>query len=228
MTTTRAAVPETWLSVQEASAMLGVSPATLRRWSAAGEVEAFTTPGGHRRFALTTLRALLPHPSNAPARLSALGESPDRMVRVLRRRARAATTHGGGWLESLDSAAREDLRAYGRAVTTALVEHLDASSREAALAALAAAEAAGAEHGRTAGRHGAPLAELVAVFLHFRASFLAEIAAASVRHGLDSTDAIGLVTRGGEAADRVLAAVVTAYEAVLRPAGVGPTGASGA
>lgn len=57
--TASARMQETWLSVQEASAMLGVSPATLRRWSAAGEVEAFTTPGGHRRFAVSTLSALL-------------------------------------------------------------------------------------------------------------------------------------------------------------------------
>lgn len=62
-TITRTPAPveaETWLSVHDASLMLGVSSATLRRWSAAGEVEAFTTPGGHRRYALSTLKALLP------------------------------------------------------------------------------------------------------------------------------------------------------------------------
>ena len=57
MRTATARVPtpdsEVWLSVHDASAMLGVSPATLRRWSVAGEIEAFTTPGGHRRFALS-------------------------------------------------------------------------------------------------------------------------------------------------------------------------------
>ena len=94
MSSARVADREVWLSVHEASAMLGVSPATLRRWSAAGEVEAFTTPGGHRRFALSTLQALLPHPSDAPVRLAPLGESPDRMVRVLRRHARASCDRG--------------------------------------------------------------------------------------------------------------------------------------
>ncbi|HHU38043.1 MAG TPA: helix-turn-helix domain-containing protein, partial [Propionibacterium sp.] len=83
---------ETWLSVQEASAMLGVSPATLRRWSAAGEVEAFTTPGGHRRFSLTTLKAVLQQGTTDVSRPSGLGESSERMVRVLRRHARAASS----------------------------------------------------------------------------------------------------------------------------------------
>ena len=49
------AAVEEWLTVQDACALIGVSPATLRRWSAAGDVEAFTTPGGHRRFARSTI-----------------------------------------------------------------------------------------------------------------------------------------------------------------------------
>jgi excisionase family DNA binding protein len=50
-----------WLSVHEASALVGVSPATLRRWSDAGEIVAFTTPGGHRRFARSAILAMLPN-----------------------------------------------------------------------------------------------------------------------------------------------------------------------
>lgn len=49
---------EVWLSVHDAAAMLGVSSATLRRWCAHGDIEAFTTPGGHRRYALSAIRAL--------------------------------------------------------------------------------------------------------------------------------------------------------------------------
>ena len=49
-----------WLSVHEASELLGVVPATLRRWSTAGRVSSFTTPGGHRRFSRTEILRLLP------------------------------------------------------------------------------------------------------------------------------------------------------------------------
>lgn len=76
MTTATARNQETWLSVQEASAMLGVSPATLRRWSANGEVEAFTTPGGHRRFSLSTLKALLQQGTGDVSRPGSLGSPP--------------------------------------------------------------------------------------------------------------------------------------------------------
>jgi glutamyl-tRNA reductase len=48
-----------WLTVHEACALTGVSAATLRRWSDAGDVSAYTTPGGHRRFRRTAILALV-------------------------------------------------------------------------------------------------------------------------------------------------------------------------
>ena len=44
-----------WVSLSEASRVLGVSPATLRRWSDAGRLRVYTTPGGHRRFSRDAL-----------------------------------------------------------------------------------------------------------------------------------------------------------------------------
>jgi excisionase family DNA binding protein len=39
-----------WLSLGRAAAYLGVSEPTLRKWTDAGQVTAFRTPGGHRRY----------------------------------------------------------------------------------------------------------------------------------------------------------------------------------
>ena len=215
MTALRTSAPagqEVWLSVQEASAMLGVSPATLRRWSAAGEVEAFTTPGGHRRFALSMLRALLPHAEDAPVRLAALGESPERMVRVMRRRARSAARESA-WVTALSAEDRAVLRDSSRVLTEQLVAHLDATSEGARREALRRAEDAVAQQALLALRRQGCLADLVDVFLRFRASFVRELADAAVRHGLSASEATTLLTRGGEAADRVLAALVASYGA---------------
>ncbi|WP_420869412.1 IS607 family transposase [Cupriavidus necator] len=46
------------VSMSEACALLGIHPATLRRWEAAGKVVADRTPGGHRRYDLQSLMAL--------------------------------------------------------------------------------------------------------------------------------------------------------------------------
>src|SRR3982751_4212343 len=40
-----------WLTLQDASEMLGVATSTLRRWGDAGRVPMKRTLGGHRRFA---------------------------------------------------------------------------------------------------------------------------------------------------------------------------------
>jgi glutamyl-tRNA reductase len=57
---------EEWLTVREACELIGVSPATLRRWSDNGEITTFTTPGGHRRIARSAILDLLPASMNAP------------------------------------------------------------------------------------------------------------------------------------------------------------------
>ncbi|HEY7893119.1 MAG TPA: helix-turn-helix domain-containing protein [Solirubrobacteraceae bacterium] len=62
MSTVHMPAYEEWLTLQEACALIGVSPATLRRWSANGDVRTFTTPGGHRRFARSAILDLLPVP----------------------------------------------------------------------------------------------------------------------------------------------------------------------
>ena len=50
--------PEKWLTTSEAAELLGVHPATIRRWADDGDLPLMTTPGGHRRFALSDLNAL--------------------------------------------------------------------------------------------------------------------------------------------------------------------------
>jgi glutamyl-tRNA reductase len=65
--TTRTLAREKWLTLGEACALVGVSPATLRRWSDNGDIRAFTTPGGHRRFARSAILELLPEPDGAPS-----------------------------------------------------------------------------------------------------------------------------------------------------------------
>ena len=47
------------LTASQAARHLGVSISTLRRWSDAGHVQAYRTPGGQRRFSVEELDAFL-------------------------------------------------------------------------------------------------------------------------------------------------------------------------
>jgi excisionase family DNA binding protein len=52
------AIPEI-LSPGEVARIFGVHPKTVTRWAVAGSVPSFRTPGGHRRFKASDVRAAL-------------------------------------------------------------------------------------------------------------------------------------------------------------------------
>lgn len=56
---TRSSHRNGWLRVNEAARDLGVSLNTLRRWSDSGKLTCYRSPGGHRRFRLEDVQALL-------------------------------------------------------------------------------------------------------------------------------------------------------------------------
>ncbi len=51
--------PSRFLNVSEAAAHLGVSAASLRKWSDQGLVPVYRTPGGQRRYSLDDLERFL-------------------------------------------------------------------------------------------------------------------------------------------------------------------------
>lgn len=48
-----------FLTPKEVAALFRVDPKTVTRWAAAGRIGAIRTPGGHRRFRESEIRALL-------------------------------------------------------------------------------------------------------------------------------------------------------------------------
>jgi excisionase family DNA binding protein len=217
MTVTRTApteLVEQWLTVHEACALIGVSPATLRRWSAAGDVEAFTTPGGHRRFARSTILGLLPSARRQRPTLEHLGETPEHMTRVYRRHLTQAC-HGLSWLAGLSEDELEPLRDHGRQIMGALLVFIDATTADERQAAMLKAEDAVTEYGRIAARGSGGIRETVEAFLRFRMLFLGELAQVARRRGLDTVEATTLLVTATQAIDQLLVALMSGHETEL-------------
>ena len=51
--------PDRLLTPGEVAALFRVDPKTVTRWAAAGRIGSIRTPGGHRRFRESEVRALL-------------------------------------------------------------------------------------------------------------------------------------------------------------------------
>ncbi|MEP7194346.1 MAG: helix-turn-helix domain-containing protein [Actinomycetota bacterium] len=213
-------VVEEWLTVHEACALIGVSPATLRRWSAAGDVQAFTTPGGHRRFARSTILGLLPTARRQRPTLERLGETPEHMTRVYRRHL-AEAVHGVGWLVGLSDDELQPLRDHGRRIAGALLVFIDAETMDERRSAMLVAVGAATEYGRLAARGSGQIRETVEAFLRFRMLFLGELAQVARRRGLDTIEATNLLVTATQAIDQLLVGLMSGHETELAKQPVG-------
>lgn len=201
---------EVWLGVNDASAMLGVSPATLRRWSVAGKIVTFTTPGGHRRYARSTLEHLLPDAGNVEPSIATLGGSVDRVVEILRDSISTACPDVG-WLDGADEQTRVVLALGGRTLVDGVVGYVDGASRREREAALAPALQAAALHGRLSRRRGGNLGETVAAFQRCCSLLLDVLGELACRHGLATPATTRMLARANDAADRLVVALVLAH-----------------
>ncbi|HZU15064.1 MAG TPA: helix-turn-helix domain-containing protein [Candidatus Dormibacteraeota bacterium] len=196
----------------EASRLLGISQGTLRRWADRGQVASFTTPGGHRRFPRAAILALLPSGRARRPQLTELGASSERMTVALRRQLRAPTRGPGSFLADLPESQRQLFRERGRRMVECLLAHLDADAPGPAMANLHEAAGQAAEYGAECARLGASLSEAVETFLRFRSPFIAELAGAARRRGLDTREATGLLVDAEGAFDKLLLAFIEGWQ----------------
>ncbi len=208
---------EVWLGVHDASTMLGVSSATLRRWSAAGKIEAFTTPGGHRRYARSMIQQLLHRSAGGEASVSELGESPVRMAGIVQGHVATACS-GISWLGAADEETRRLLALSGFVMVDGLLGYIDAASPRDEDAAIRPAEEAAALHGRIAARHRGDLCETVAAFHRFRDLLIDDISELACQRGLGTSETTRILARANSGVDRLVVALVAAHGAAAEAA----------
>ena len=197
-----------WLTLGQASQTLGVTPNTLRRWADRGQISSFTTPGGHRRFLVSAVQAMVPA---GRARRPALGASTDRMARAYRRARPLEQAHGHeGWLAAISESERQDFRRRGMQLVSDLLAGLDADLGQAS-SLLAAAEKHASDYGAVAARLGASLSDAVEGFLRFRKPFVDELAVIARRRHLDTREATALLVEAESTLDRLLVALMVGH-----------------
>jgi len=190
-----------------------VDPDTLRRWADEGRVEAFATPGGHRRFARRSLERLAATRRGHQPGLATLGATPDRVSRAYRRRYAAPRSPEHGVPGAVPAADRQAFRDDGRRLVTALLRHLDSPDDKGRAAAEAEAGAIVDDLAERLARSGTSLTEAVALFVTARRPFLAELGATGRRRALAPVRLAGLYDDASAILDRLLVRLVTAYQA---------------
>jgi excisionase family DNA binding protein len=208
-----------WLSLGPASRLVGVDPDTLRRWADEGRVQAYVTPGGHRRFDRRAIEALVVarRPGGRPARpLTSLGASPERLTRAYQRRYR--TDAGAVPVAPTSLAEREQYRDDGRRLVAALVAHLDADPDDAAGRDRAEADAAAIVDDLAVrlAASGTSLTDAVGLFVAARRPFLTELTGLGHRRALDASRLAGLYEQASGVLDRLLMRFIATYQTEVR------------
>lgn len=207
-----------WLSLGPASRLLGIDPDTLRRWADEGRVEAWTTPGGHRRFDRRALERLATDRRRGIGRpLASMGASPERMNRVYRRHYAADAAAAPSSKSPRDDLEREAYRQDGRRLIAALIEFLDSDAADLATRDRlegVAREIVDDQATRLAAA-GASLTEAVSRFVAARGPFLAELSGLGRSRSLDPTRLAALYGDASAILDRLLLGFITTHQ---RPA----------
>jgi excisionase family DNA binding protein len=215
-----AASPQ-WLSLGPASRLVGVDPDTLRRWADEGRIEAYVTPGGHRRFDRTSIEALVTTRRSGSRPLASMGASPERLNRAYRRSYTA--DHAAHQVSSDDKDARERYRRDGRLLVEALIEYLDAGppdSADSAERARAEIEAAALvdDLARRLAASGISLTEAVAMFVAARRPFLDALTGLGRRRALDASRLAVLYDDASGLLDRLLLRLIGTFQETARAA----------
>ena len=202
------------LSLGPAARLLGVDPDTLRRWSDEGRIEAFTTPGGHRRFDRRELDRLLSarHPAaGTQPLLASLGATPDRMSRVYQR-SYASAGPDYDIRAAVPAENREAFRTDGRGLVSSLVAYLDADDDAGRAEAEARAADLTEDLARRLAAAGLSLTEAVGLFVAARRPFLGELGAIARRRALGADRLSAMFEDASALLDRLLIRLVAAHQ----------------
>lgn len=203
-----------WLSLSEASRLLGVHFTTVRRWADAGTIPCFRTPGGHRRFRAADLTSwlegkqtliLVPQPEDLVQ--NAVGLTRQQMAQK--------QVSGEPWYLAFDQEKeRRQMQDTGRSLFGLAIKYVSRVGGQEAV--LLEGQRIGEFYGKRCAERGVSLVDTVRAFFFFRRSLLR--ATEPGRTGLSQVDAedVRIHQQLGDFLDEVMHTCLASYEQTCR------------
>jgi len=199
-----------WLSLGEASELLGVHSTTLRRWADAGAVPCFRTPGGHRRFRKAQLERWMEGAQGTalvPAQ-SALVQS---AVGYARQEMAEQGIHGEPWHAAFSGPAdRREMAEMGRSLFALALRYMTRTQGRERL--LKEGQRIGQYYGEQCAERGVPLVETARAFIFFRRSLMQAMGPGQAAMGRFDAEDARIQRSLNHYLDEVLCACLESYE----------------
>jgi excisionase family DNA binding protein len=195
-----------WLSIRQASRLLGAHIGTVREWADAGLIPSYRTPGGHRRFSRTDLQKFLDQ-QKSPA------STPTLRTRALARMRQELGAYAyADWLQftsQLDEQERARQRTFGQQLLACVVTFVEEPNQREAL--LAEGRQIARQYGRALMASGLSAGNAARATIHFRQLILKTVLEAHLGSRTGDEEDARLFQRVSTFLDEILFAIVEAY-----------------
>ncbi len=199
-----------WLSIREASRLLGVHIGTLREWADAGTLPSYRTPGGHRRFSRVGLQRFLDQQTKNPAAVDA---TPSPTEQALRRMREELHSHPhSNWLTAKsrpDEFIRAQQREFGQALLSRVVSFVESPDQRDRL--LDEGRSTAREYGRALMTNGVSAGSAARATIYFRQLILKTVLEVHLGSRTGDEQDAHLFQRVSAFLDEILLAIVEAY-----------------
>lgn len=210
-----------WLSLAEASRLLGVHYTTLRRWADAGSVPCFRTPGGHRRFRQAELEQWMER-SQSTGLVPAHDVLLQNAVGFARQEMSQQQITQEPWHAAfVGDDERKEMGEMGRALFGLAIRYVMRTRGRERL--LHEGQRVGRYYGEQCARRGVPLVETAHAFIFFRRVLLNAVGPGQGGTGQFDAEDLSIQRSLHHYLDEVLCACLESYERHARslPAGLG-------
>jgi excisionase family DNA binding protein len=201
-----------WLTIREASRLLGVHIGTVREWADAGVLPSYRTAGGHRRFSAFGLEEFLNHQSQSP---SDNHSSPrEHALRVVRAELETHPLKHSPWFQhlgtKLSAEQRQQQREIGQHLLACVVAFVE--EPEARDHFLDEGRRIAREYGRTFQANGLSAGNAARATIYFRQIILKTVLSDKLGSRTGDEEDARLFERVSAFLDEILLALLDAYQ----------------
>lgn len=196
------------VSISEASRILGVSEATLRQWTDEGKVDAFVTPGGHRRYSPDELRRFAGMHDKVHG-IKDLVTSLEQAA-LLQKEIAHTRFQAAAWYSQMDPESHQALATFGRSLLDLLICYITEPARRDETLELI--RGVGRDFGAELVSLGMPLTDAVDAFLLHRTPFVNVVTNLMRKREMLDERAVEAIPLVNQAIDEALMAMLTVYQ----------------